>query len=137
MWAQLYNGYRSFYELPADHAAVATTWEWMLGRQHGLRGIVAVNSSAKIVALANLRLFARPSTGQIGLYLDDLFTSSESRGSGAAGAPLQPAAVVAAEECATVIRWITAKEHSTARRVYDALASATDWVTYDMKPSDT
>ena len=135
-WARLYGGYRSFYKVSPDDAAVATTWAWMLDRQHGLRGIVAVTPGGDVVALANLRLFARPSVGKMGLYLDDLYTLPSSRGSGAAGALLARAAEIATEEGANVVRWITASDNATARRLYDAHATATPWVTYDMKPSD-
>ena len=135
-WARLYGGYRSFYKLPVDDVSVAVAWAWMLGRQHGLRGIVAVDPSGEVVALSNLRLFARPSTGKMGLYLDDLFTLPRSRGSGAAGALLARAAEIATEEGANIVRWITASDNAKARSVYDALATATPWVTYDMKPSD-
>lgn len=135
-WARLYDGYRSFYEVSADDTAVATTWAWMLSRQHGLRGIVAVDQDGEVVALANLRLFARPSVGKMGLYLDDLFTLPSSRGTGAASALLVRAAEIAAEEGANVVRWITASDNVKARSVYDAHAIATPWVTYDMMPSD-
>lgn len=40
------------------------------------------------------------------------------------------------EEGADVVRWITAGDNERARRVYDAHAIATPWVTYDMKPAD-
>ena len=134
-WTRLYNDYRSFYEIAADDDAVATTWAWMLSGQHGLRGIVAVDQGGEVVALANLRLFARPSVGTMGLYLDDLFTLPSSRGTGAASALLVRAAEIAAEEGANVVRWITASDNVKARSVYDAHAIATPWVTYDMKPS--
>jgi GNAT superfamily N-acetyltransferase len=133
-WAELYNGYREFYGVPADDDAVAATWAWMIGREFGLRGIVAADERGQVIALANLRLFARPSVAKMGLYLDDLFTAPGSRGSGAAGALLERAAQIATEEGANVVRWITADDNSTARRVYDAHATATPWVTYDMAP---
>jgi len=47
-WARLYRSYRSFYALPADDSAVAITWEWMLGREHGLQGIVAVTPGREV-----------------------------------------------------------------------------------------
>ncbi|MCU1528706.1 MAG: acetyltransferase [Frondihabitans sp.] len=134
-WAELYTGYRDFYELPRDADAVARIWSWVLGRQHSLRGLVVVGESGELVALANLRLFARPSSGTLGLYLDDLFTAPAARGSGAGRALLGRAAEIAAEEGATVVRWITAASNATARRLYDAHATATPWVTYDMRPA--
>lgn len=71
----------------------------------------------------------------MGLYLDDLFTASEARGRGAASALLQRSATLAGENGANVVRWITAADNETARRVYDTHAAATPWVTYDMKPT--
>jgi len=70
----------------------------------------------------------------MGLYLDDLFTISSARGSGVATALLARAAEIAADEGASVVRWITASDNVKARSVYDAHATATAWVTYDMKP---
>jgi GNAT superfamily N-acetyltransferase len=133
-WRQLYAGYRAFYNVAHDESAVTTTWQWMLRREHGLRGIVAVDADGTIVALANLRLYARPSIGGFGLYLDDLFTAPSARGRGAAAALLVRAAEIAAEEGASVVRWITAENNAAARRVYDAHAVATSWITYDMQP---
>jgi len=134
-WSTLYAGYRAFYRLPDDPAAVATTWSWVSSGAHGLTGLVAVDADDRPVALANLRRFVRPSTASTGLYLDDLFTAPDVRGTGAATALLHAAASLAADEGATVVRWITAADNDRARRVYDAVASATPWVTYDLAPA--
>ncbi|GAB2971638.1 GNAT family N-acetyltransferase [Frigoribacterium salinisoli] len=133
-WSRLYTGYRSFYQLDDDARAVRTTWEWVSHAQHGLIGLVATVDDA-LVGLANLRRFARPSTAAMGLYLDDLFTDPDSRGAGVATALLHEAAALAAREGANVLRWITAADNAVARGVYDEVATATPWVTYDMKPS--
>lgn len=135
-WSRLYTGYRRFYELDDDPRAVRTTWEWVSAEQHGLIGLVATVDDA-VVGLATLRRYARPSTAATGLYLDDLFTDPDSRGAGVATALLHEAAALAAREGTTVVRWITAADNAVARRVYDEVAIATPWVTYDMKPSTT
>lgn len=134
-WTTLYRGYRAFYALADDDVAVQTTWGWVSGGEHGLLGLVATDDRDVPVGLANLRRFARPSTGRTGLYLDDLFTAPEARGTGVATALLHEAAAVAAREGANVVRWITAADNAPARRVYDAVATATPWVTYDMQPA--
>lgn len=133
-WCELYEGYRTFYEIPSDATAVRTAWEWVAAGEHGFIGLVAVDDG-RIVGLANLRRFARPSTAGMGLYLDDLFTAPDARGSGVATALLKRAGEIAAQEGANVVRWITAEDNATARRVYDTVASATPWVTYDMQPA--
>ncbi|MFD1860849.1 GNAT family N-acetyltransferase [Aeromicrobium camelliae] len=133
-WMQLYRGYRSFYRLSDDPGAVTTTWQWVRDGQHGLVGLVAVEDD-RLIALANLRSFARPSTATIGLYLDDLFTAPEARGRGAAGALLGRAAEYAGQTGCSVVRWVTAADNVSARSVYDAHAEATQWVTYEMRPT--
>lgn len=134
-WAELYRGYRSFYRLPDDDTAVATTWGWVVEGSHGLQGLVAADEAGRVVGLANLRWFARPSTAATGLYLDDLFTEPSSRGTGVATALLAAARGIAAERGANVVRWVTASDNAVARRLYDEHATATAWVTYDMAPT--
>jgi GNAT superfamily N-acetyltransferase len=134
-WMRLYAGYRAFYRLADDPAAVAKTWQWVRDGEHSLVGLVAVDDADRPVALANLRWFARPSSATLGLYLDDLFTDPEVRGSGAGSALLEHAARRAGDGGASVVRWITAADNATARSVYDTHAAATPWVTYDMKPT--
>lgn len=136
-WSELYAGYREFYRREADPNVVATTWQWVRDREHSMFGLVAVDSDDQLVALANLRWFARPSSATIGLYLDDLFTAAHARGTGAASALLRAAAALAETREASVVRWTTAVDNSTARSLYDSLAVATQWVTYDMQPESS
>jgi GNAT superfamily N-acetyltransferase len=133
-WSSLYAGYREFYNTSADPDVVATAWRWVRDREHGMRGLVVEDASGNVVALANIRLFARPSVGRLGLYLDDLFTAPASRGSGHAGALLDHIAALAKQEGASIVRWITAGDNRQARSVYDSRATATPWITYDMQP---
>lgn len=132
-WAELYRGYRVFYELPDDAASIARTWGWVLEGRHGLVGLVATRED-EIVGLANVRWFARPSTGAMGLYLDDLFTAPSARSHGVARALLARVAELAGEGGANLVRWITAADNRVARRLYDSVARETPWVTYDMAP---
>lgn len=134
-WMLLYAGYRAFYRLADDPVAVRTTWGWVSTGDHGLTGLVAVDAANRPLALANVRRFVRPSTATAGLYLDDLFTAPEARGRGAGAALLARVAQLAADEGAGVVRWITASDNLAARRLYDAHATATPWVTYDMPPA--
>ncbi|MFL4474741.1 GNAT family N-acetyltransferase [Paeniglutamicibacter sp. MACA_103] len=133
-WKALYSGYRTFYRLPEDAAVVAQTWEWIVNGEHGLVGLIATDDDVP-VGLANTRWFARPSSAALGLYLDDLFTLPDVRSRGVGRALLTSVAQVAGEGGANVVRWITAADNVTARRLYDDVARETPWVTYDMSPS--
>lgn len=136
-WIVLFAGYRDFYLREPDDRVVETAWAWIVGREHGMHGLVAVDTDAgdRVVGLANLRDFARPSAGAMGLFLDDLFTAPAARGRGAGAALLARAARLAAERGAVVVRWQTASDNSTARRLYDQHATLTPFIVYDMEPA--
>ena len=132
-WTILYEGYRRFYRLAPDPAVVARVWSWLLDPDHEVRGLVVVSDGGP-VGLAHYRRFARPSSGTTGLYLDDLFVRPQDRAAGAGRLLLGTLSELAEREGRSVVRWITAEDNATARRLYDAVASATPWVTYDLVP---
>lgn len=63
-------------------------------------------------------------------YLEDLFTASEARGQGVGRALIE--AVYAATDArgADQVYWLTLEFNSTARRLYDQVASATPFMNY-------
>lgn len=134
-WTVLYTGYRAFYTLVPDAAVVQSVWKWVLNNQYGMRSFVSESATGELVGLANVRVFPRPASASMGVYLDDLFTDSQARGRGVAAGLLRAVADFAKREDANVVRWITAADNSVARSVYDSLAHQTDWVTYDMPPA--
>lgn len=133
-WEQLYRGYRDFYGKPHDPAVFETVWGWLMDPAHQSRGLIA-EVRGEPVGIGHFRSFSRPIDGAQGLYLDDLFTAPEARGTGAGSAILHRLAEIAADEGATMVRWITAESNETARRLYDAVATRTPWVTYDLAPA--
>ena len=72
----------------------------------------------------------------IGIYLDDLFTAANARGTGAGTALIGRLEEIARERGAGVVRWITANDNFVGQKLYDRLASRTMWVTYDLAVSD-
>ncbi len=133
-WAALYRGYRDFYRKPHDESVFATVWGWLMDPAHETRALIA-EVDGRLVGLGHYRSFARPIDGGTGIYLDDLFTAPEARGSGAGSAILHRLAETARDEGATLVRWITADDNATARSVYDRVAKQTGWVTYDLAPA--
>ena len=133
-WRELFRGYRDFYRLQEDEDVVSRVWGWLMDPCHECQGLVA-DSENGIVAIAHCRRFSRPSTGTVGIWLDDLFTSAEARGRGAARALIQRLAEIAGSEERSVVRWITAEDNHGAQALYDQVATRTHWVTYDAAPA--
>lgn len=133
-WAELYRGYRAFYKQAPDDTVIGTVWAWLTDPEHEVNAYVAV-LGGRVVGLAHYRPYSRPSTASVGIFLDDLFTAPDARGRGIAHALLAELSALAEREGCSVVRWITADDNARARRVYDSVADATAWVTYDMAPS--
>lgn len=110
-------------------------WSWITDPDHEVQSLVA-EVDGRIVAIADFRRFARPSTGSTGIWLDDLFTDPEGRGSGAGRALISRLQIIAAEEGLSVVRWITASDNEQAQLLYEKVAARTNWVTYDAKPEE-
>lgn len=132
-WAKLFRGYREFYQLAPDEELVDRVWDWVSDDSHEVNALVAEEAGV-LVGIAHYRRFSRPSTGSAGIYLDDLFADPDVRGRGIGRALLGELASLAAGEGRTVVRWMTDADNVTARHLYDLVATATPWVTYDMVP---
>lgn len=133
-WRRLFRGYRDFYEQAHDESIIDTVWGWLMDDDHPVRGLVAARPSG-LVGIAHFRAFPRPIIGGTGFFLDDLFTDSAARRSGTGTKLLRELARIAADEGATLVRWITAEDNAAARSVYDREAKLTAWATYDMPPT--
>jgi ribosomal protein S18 acetylase RimI-like enzyme len=133
-WLDLYAGYGEFYETPVTDEKALLVWSWITDPEHSLEAYFAVDAEGTPIGLAHVREFARPLDGSTGLYLDDLFVLPDARGEGAGTALLEKLRNLAQERGLSVVRWITAKDNQTARRLYDRMAEKTKWVTYDLVP---
>ena len=130
-WAALFRAYREFYRLNPDEAVVERVWSWIGDPGHETNALVAATGNGALVGIAHYRRFARPSTGSMGIYLDDLFTDIEHRGTGVGRALITAVTEIGVREGCSIVRWITANDNRTAQRLYESLAIRTSWLTYD------
>jgi GNAT superfamily N-acetyltransferase len=133
-WRELFRGYRDFYRLEESEEVVSRVWQWLLDPTHECQALVA-ESVEGIVAIGHYRRFSRPSSGTVGIWLDDLFTAPQARGIGAARAVIHRLTEIAGTDGGSVVRWITADDNHQAQALYDQVATRTHWVTYDAAPT--
>ncbi|HEV7255991.1 MAG TPA: GNAT family N-acetyltransferase [Mesorhizobium sp.] len=131
-WERLYAGYAEFYRVAQTPAMRETVWGWIQSPGHEVSGLGALRNG-ELIGFAHFRPFARPLSASMGGFLDDLFVDPAHRGSGAADALIGAVAEEGRRRGWTVIRWITAADNTRARKLYDRVASRTEWVTYDVK----
>lgn len=132
-WERLYQGYAAFYNVTQTDEMRATVWGWLQDTACEVEGLVASGSDGRLIGIAHFRPYLRPLSASVGGFLDDLYVDPDARGSGAAQALIDAVAVLGRRRGWTVIRWITAADNVRARAVYDRMAVATPWVTYDIK----
>jgi GNAT superfamily N-acetyltransferase len=132
-WARLYQGYAEFYNVTQTAEMRDRVWSWLFDAEHETEGLVAIDETGLLIGLTHFRPFARPLSATTGGFLDDLFVTPASRGSGAAGLLIEAVAQEGKKRGWSVIRWITAEDNYRARSLYDKVAEKTKWATYDIK----
>lgn len=133
-WRRLYRLYAEFYKRQISEETLDLTWSWLMDPSHVLEGLVAVDARGQLLGLAHFRAQPRPLLGGYAGFLDDLFVDPEKRGKGTGRALIARLAELARERGWSSLRWITASDNAPARRLYDDVAKATAWVTYELIP---
>jgi GNAT superfamily N-acetyltransferase len=133
-WQPLWDGYNAFYgranETALPAAVSDTTFARFLDAGEPMHALVAVDEQGRLLGLVHY-LFHR-STNRIEpvCYLQDLFTTPESRGRGV-GRALIEAVYVAAQAAGTRrVYWHTQHGNATARALYDRIAKHLGFIVY-------
>ncbi len=129
-WAELWEGYLTFYHtiLPADR--YETTWRRMMG-DDGLFGFGAY-LDGRLVGITHY-LFHASTWGDDVCYLQDLFADPAVRGQGIGRALIEAVAEAAKAARASRLYWLTQDSNATARLLYDRLAVNRGFIRYDYK----
>lgn len=133
-WRHRYRQYAVFYDAPMDDAILDRTWSWLMQPAHPVEGIVAVLENGDLAGLAHYRAVPDPLLGQDAGFLDDLFVAATHRNQGIGHRLIAAVASIARARAWPLLRWITAHDNAQARRLYDAIAQETPWVTYELNP---
>ncbi len=134
-WQELYAGYGDFYKTPLSDDKADRVWAWLMDPGYEAFGLVAVDADDRPIAIAHFRQFARLLADGVGIYLDDLFTAPDARGTVAGTALIGRLEEIARERGASVVRWLTTNDNFVGQKLYDRLARRTMWGTYDLTVS--
>ena len=132
-WLGLFEGYSEFYKSALTDEKALQVWSWIIDKNHVLAGAVAVNDEGDFIGFAHYREVPNTLSATRGLYLDDLFVVPESRSTGVGRALIEFAKQYATEHHLSTLAWITAADNVEAQRLYDDVATRTDWVTYEIE----
>lgn len=132
-WRVLWDGYNRFYGRHGPTALAeqitATTWARFFDPNEPVHALVAESAGA-LLGLSHY-LFHR-STTQLGpvCYLQDLYTAPDARGRGVGKALIKAVGQRARQAGCARLYWQTHETNTTARALYDKLASRSGFIVY-------
>ena len=120
-WLELFKAYIVFYESELSPEQFELTWS-RLQSDFNMHGLVA-EQDGNIIGIAHY--IFRPSTWAVNdfCYLEDLFVDPLVRGTGAGRALIESLTAIARAAGSERLYWTTAPDNTTARRLYDKLAT--------------
>lgn len=129
-WLALFRAYAAFYKTTLTPETEATVWSWIFTPDEPFWCDVATDDAGRILGFAQYQLMHRSLGGSKVCYLSDLFTLPEARGQGAGRALIDHVRAKAGAMGCPNLRWLTAEDNATARRLYDRYAPRTPFVLY-------
>jgi GNAT superfamily N-acetyltransferase len=132
-WRPLWDGYNAHYGRSGPTAlaeeVTQATWSRFHDPDEPMHALVA-ESAGQLLGLVHY-LFHR-STTQVALtcYLEDLFTSAESRGKGVGRALINAVYKNARAAGSPNVYWLTHETNTVAMRLYDVIAVRSPFVVY-------
>jgi GNAT superfamily N-acetyltransferase len=132
-WRQLWAAYLDFYEHPLPEETTAVTWRRLVDGRDGFRALVAVDEADQPLGFAHLLLHPTTWSVRPSCYLEDLVVDPSMRGEGIGRQLLEAVVEQARAEGADDVHWITQADNRVARGLYDAVATLTGYVRYEVE----
>jgi GNAT superfamily N-acetyltransferase len=129
-WRALWAAYCAFYETSIAEDVTRTTWARILDSAQPVHALVAVGADGHVVGFSNYVLHPYTWGSRPACYLEDLFVAPGARRQGVGAALIGELVARGERHGWGRIYWHTREGNATARRVYDRLATADDFVRY-------
>ena len=131
-WEELYRGYADFYKVEMNNKILQTVWNWLHDKNHEVNGLV-YEVDGSVVGLAHYRRMPSPLRGQDLGFLDDLFVDPKYRGKKIGEKLLNKIKEISKTNDWNLVRWQTDEDNSTAKKLYDKVATKTKKNVYELK----
>ena len=130
-WDALWQAYLDFYREDLDPAITDLTFARLLDPSHPFFGLVAEQGGV-LVGLVNSLVHASTWSRQGYCYLEDLYVSADVRGGGIGRALIEAVYARSDQLGLDRVYWITNTANTTARGLYDKLATRAGIITYQI-----
>jgi len=134
-WHELYLGYLKFYESEPIESSTELVWQRLTKENPEIQGLVA-ELDGVVVGFTHFHYQLSTWTHTFHCYLEDLYVSEQARGNGVASALIAEVKKVALEQKCSELFWITKESNHVARKLYDKLATQSDFIRYEILLED-
>lgn len=131
-WLALWHGYLEFYEATLDEATSATTFARLIDPKSGIHGAVARGEDGAAIGIVHWLTHPATWTTTDYCYLEDLFVAPTVRGGGVGTALIGHVRAWADAKGSAKVYWLTAESNSTARALYDRVATRSGLIQYQI-----
>lgn len=131
-WQELFFNYLNFYETSPSDVNTELAWQRLTSPEPEIQGLVA-ESNGVVVGIVHFHYQLSTWTDTFDCYLEDLYVAEEARGNGVARALIQAVKEFSTEQKCSKLFWITKESNSTARKLYDKVASLSDFIRYEVR----
>ena len=130
-WKVLYKKYLAFYKTELTEPQLTTLWSWFFDPNKQMYCYAAIHEN-KIVGFVHFREYLRPIKAASAVFIDDLYVENKLRGMGIAQSLIKSVNDFCLAKKIPLVRWATAHDNQVAMRLYDKIATQTQWKIYDM-----
>ncbi|MFE6736707.1 GNAT family N-acetyltransferase [Microbacterium sp. NPDC057650] len=132
-WFALWNGYLTFYESTLDDETTAATFARLVDPASGIHGVLARDDDGTAIGLVHWLTHPATWTATDYCYLEDLFVAPDARGTGAGRLLIEHVRDWAEQNGSAKVYWLTAESNTTARALYDRVATRSGMIHYQIK----
>ncbi|MCC1492338.1 GNAT family N-acetyltransferase [Cognatishimia sp. F0-27] len=131
VWRALWTAYLAFYETTVPDAVYRSTFARLLGDDpRDFNGLLAETADGTAVGLTHYLFHRHAWRIEEVCYLQDLYATPESRGTGVGRALIEAVYDRADAAGAPTVYWLTQDFNATARQLYDRIGSVTPFIKY-------
>jgi GNAT superfamily N-acetyltransferase len=129
-WLPLWHGYLAFYAASLPSEVDNITFARLTGGAEPMGGFIAEDAAGRAIGFVHWVTHRTCWSAKMTCYLQDLFVAPDVRGGGHGRALIEAVNARAREmDCARVY-WLTQENNTTARALYDRVASNSGFIVY-------
>lgn len=128
-WLDLWQRYLTFYDTSLPLSTIEATWHNLLDKDTPIYGFGAWIDDT-LVGFTHVVLHPNTWNTTDCCYLEDLYVDESVRGQGVGRALIEQVYTFASQKSCNRVYWTTQADNSSARLLYDSIATKTDMVQY-------